>query len=393
MIERAISEYVRSLVEKYAVITVTGPRQSGKTTLVRYLFDDMPYINLENPEERAYALEDARGFLERIPGGAILDEIQRAPELLSYIQVITDEKNWKGKFILTGSQQFELMDSIDQSLAGRTALLKLLPLSLAELKNHHTYSGINELIHKGFYPRVFDRELHPYQAYGDYFETYVERDLRKLINVKDLNQFQKFVKLCAGRIGQLLNLTNIGNDLGISHTTARQWLSILETSYIVFLLEPYYRNIRKRLIKSPKIYFYDVGLAAFLLGIEEESHVNSHPLRGNLFENLVIMEILKYRYNRGKKNNLNFYRDSSGIEVDVIYNIAQKAAAVEIKAGQTINPDFFKGLISVEQTLDEVVSVKAVIYGGDRTEIRHGVHITDVFGIDRLLQTITETQP
>ena len=385
MIEREITDHLRLLAEKYPVVTVTGPRQSGKTTLVKHVFKDKAYINLENPEEREFAQTDPKGFLNKIPGGAILDEIQRVPNLLSYIQVITDEKKQTGMFVLTGSQQFELLEFIDQSLAGRTALINLLPLSLSELKDHHTYSNKNEVIHKGFYPRIFDRQLEPYQAYGDYYETYVERDLRKLINVKNLSQFQKFVKLCAGRIGQLLNLTAIGNDIGISHTTAREWLTILETSFIIFLLEPFYRNIRKRLVKSPKIYFFDVGLAAYLLGIEEESHLENHPLRGNLFENLVLMEILKYRFNNGKKSNLNFYRDSTGNEVDVLYNVAQRAVAIEIKSAESINSDFFKGLRAFESAVPEMVLGKALVYGGDRVETRSGVQISDIFGIREFL--------
>jgi predicted AAA+ superfamily ATPase len=386
LIDREISDYVRSLLGKFPVITITGPRQSGKTTLAKTLFKDMNYINLENPEEREFATDDPRGFLKRIPHGAILDEIQRAPHLLSYIQGIVDDRNWHGIFILTGSQQFELMDSIDQSLAGRTALLNLLPLSISELKGYHTYSSVNETMHKGFYPGIFDRKLDPYQAYGDYYETYVERDIRKLLNIKNLSQFRKFVKLCAGRIGQVLNLSNIGNDIGISHTTIREWMSILEASFIVFLLEPFYKNIGKRLVKSPKIYFYDVGLAAYLLGIEKESFLENHPLRGNIFENLVIMEILKYRYNSGKKNNLNFYRDSAGNEVDVIYNIAQKAVAVEIKAAETISSDFFKGLHAFAGTFPGVLLEKAVIYGGDITETRRDTYICNIQGIKEFLK-------
>lgn len=388
MIEREISKHLLALAKKYPVVTVTGPRQSGKTTLVKHLFKEKTYINLENPEERDFADTDPQGFLDRIPDGAILDEIQRVPKLLSYIQVITDEKNQTGMFILTGSQQFELMDSIDQSLSGRTALLKLLPLTLSELKDHHQYSGTDQMLYNGFYPRVFDRQLDPNQAYGDYYETYVERDLRKLINIKNLSQFHKFVKLCAGRIGQLLNLSSISNDIGISHTTAREWLTILEASYIIFLLEPFHRNIRKRLVKSPKIYFYDVGLAAYLLGIEKESHLDNHPLRGNLFENLVLMEVLKYRFNRGKKNNLNFYRDSTGNEVDIIYNIAQKSAAIEVKSARSITTDFFKGLQAFENTLPETAMSKALIYGGNRNETRQGVHITDLYGISRYLEQL-----
>ncbi|MDQ1355438.1 MAG: uncharacterized protein QG657_5748 [Acidobacteriota bacterium] len=385
IIDREISGYLKSLVGKFPVITITGPRQSGKTTLAKSLFKDMDYINLENPEEREYAVDDPRGFLKRIPHGAILDEIQRAPHLLSYIQVIVDDRNWRGAFILTGSQQFELMHAIDQSLAGRTALLNLLPLSLSELKGYHTYSSVNEMLHKGFYPGIFDRKLDPSQAYGDYYETYVERDIRKLLNIKNLSQFRKFVKLCAGRIGQVLNLSNIGNDIGISHTTIREWMSILEASFIVFLLEPFFKNIGKRLVKSPKIYFYDVGLAAYLLGIEKETFLENHPLRGNIFENLVMMEILKYRYNSGKKNNLNFYRDSAGNEVDVIYNIAQKAAAIEIKAAETIGSDFFKGLHAFAGTFPEVLMEKAVVYGGDITETRRGTYICNIHGIKEFL--------
>lgn len=389
MIDREIAGYLKHLSTQYPVVTVTGPRQSGKTTLVRHLFKDMDYINLENPEERAFAMDDPKGFLERIPNGAVLDEIQRVPELLSYIQVMTDEKHWRGSFILTGSQQLEMLDSIDQSLAGRTALLKLLPLSLSELEGHHTYSGINEIIHKGFYPRIFDRQLDPYQAYGDYYETYVERDIRKLINIKNLSQFQKFVKLCAGRIGQLLNLSGIGNDIGISHSTVREWLSTLEATYIVFLLEPFYKNIRKRLVKSPKIYFYDVGLAAYLLGIEDQSYLDNYPLKGNLFENLALMEILKHRFNQGKKNNLNFYRDSTGNEVDVLYNIAQKVTAIEIKSARTIHSDFFKGLNHLEKVMPESIKEKVLIYGGDRSETRNGIHITGVSGIKTLLTKLS----
>ncbi|MCP4217695.1 MAG: ATP-binding protein [bacterium] len=390
MIKRNVSGHLLNLAKKYPVVTVTGPRQSGKTTLVRELFKDKTYINLEHPEEREFAKNDPKGFFTRIPDGAVLGEIQRVPELLSYIQVIVDEKKQNGMFILTGSQQFQLLNTISQSLAGRTALFKLLPLSLSELKGQYTYSGMNEVLFTGFYPRIFDQQLSPNQAYSDYFETYVERDLRQLLQVKNLSLFQKFVKLCAGRTGQILNLNSLGNDIGISHTTAREWLTILEAGFIVFLLEPYHKNIRKRLVKSPKIFFYDTGLAAYLLGMEKESHLENHPLRGNLFENLVVMEFLKYRYNMGKKSNLSFYRDSTGNEVDIIYNIARRILAVEVKSGQTVSADYFKGLKALEKVVGPDIFAKAIIYGGDRNEIRNEVHISDYYSIDALLDGLDE---
>lgn len=388
MIKREISGHLLNLAEKYPVVTVTGPRQSGKTTLVRELFKEKTYINLEHPEEREFAKSDPKGFFKRIPEGAVLDEIQRVPELLSYIQVIVDEKKQNGMFILTGSQQFLLLNTISQSLSGRTALLKLLPLTLSELKEHHTYSGIDEVLYTGFYPRIFDQQLSPNQAYSDYFETYVERDLRQLLQVKNLSQFQKFVKLCAGRTGQILNLNSLAYDIGISHTTAREWMTILEAGFIVFLLEPYHKNIRKRLVKSPKIFFYDTGLVAYLLGMEKEAHMENHPLRGNIFENMVVVEFLKYRYNMGKKSNLSFYRDSTGNEVDIIYNIARQILAVEVKCGETVSKDYFKGLKALEKVVGPDIFAKAIIYGGDRKEFRQETHISGFYGIKSFLDNL-----
>lgn len=336
-------------------------------------------------DNREFARSDPRGFLKRIPDGAILDEIQRVPELISYIQEIVDEKKQNNMFILSGSQQFEFTNSINQSLAGRTALLKLLPFSITEVKNNYGFSNIEEVLYKGFYPRIYDQNLDPTQALGDYFETYVERDLRQLIQVKNLTVFEKFVKMCAGRIGQLLNLNSLGNDVGISQTTAREWLTILEASYIVFLLEPYHANIKKRLVKSPKLYFYDVGLASYLLGIENKSHVFHHPLKGNLFENLVVTEILKYRFNKGKRNNLNFYRDSAGNEIDVIYNIAQNALPIEIKAGETVAAEFFKGFKVFEKIAGSFPFGKLIIYGGTREESRGNTKIVNFSKIKEAL--------
>ena len=388
MVRREITDHLNYLAKKYPVITITGPRQSGKTTLVRENFKDKAYINLELMDNREFAQSDPRGFLRKIPDGAVIDEIQRAPNLTSYIQGIVDEKKINGMFILTGSQQFEVSDSISQSLAGRTAIVKLLPFSITEVENNYKFYSVEELLFKGFYPRIYDQNIDPTQALADYFETYVERDLRQLIRIKNLSSFQKFVKMCAGRVGQILNLNNLGSDVGISHTTAKEWMSILEASYIVFLLQPFYRNINKRLVKSPKLYFYDVGLASFLLGIENTSHIETHPLKGNLFENLVLMEILKYRYNQGKRNNLNFYRDSHGTEIDVIYNVAHNVLPIEIKSGETVVSDFFKSFSAFKNVVPDLPYGKLVIYGGDREESRRDIQIAPVTKIKTILGSI-----
>lgn len=388
MIKREISNHLLNLATKYPVVTLTGPRQSGKTTLVKSVFPDKPYINLELMDNREFAQTDPRGFLRRIPDGAILDEIQRSPDLVSYIQGFVDEKQKNGMFILTGSQQFEVSLSISQSLAGRTALLKLLPFSISEVKDNYDISEIDQLMVNGFYPRIYDQKLEPTQALANYFETYVERDLRQLIQIKNLSHFQRFVKMCAGRVGQLINLTNMSNDLGLSHTTVREWMSILEASYIIFLLQPFYANIKKRLIKAPKLYFYDVGLASFLLGIESLSHVAMHPLRGNLFENLVILEILKYRYNQGKRNNLNFYRDSQGNEIDVIYNVAHNVLPIEIKASETVIPDFFKNFTAFQKIAPNMPFGKLLIYNGYQRQTRGDIEVVPVLKMNEFLDLV-----
>ncbi len=371
MIKRNIEQIFIDMVNSYPVVTVTGPRQSGKTTLCRMVFPEKPYANLEAPDVRRFATDDPRGFLSSFPDGGILDEIQRVPELTSYIQTIVDEHNSPGQFILTGSQQFEIMDTTSQSLAGRTALLKLLPLTISELKPDGLQTGCDAWILNGFYPRIHAQNLNPTRTLGDYFETVVERDLRQLIALKDISTFEKFVRLCAGRIGQILNLQSLGNDVGVSHVTARSWITLLEASYIIFLLRPWHGNISKRLIKSPKLYFYDVGLASFLLGLETENQVSRDPLRGNLFENMMVMEALKYRFNRGKNSNLYFYRDSGGHEVDLILEHGRDIQAIEIKAGATINPDFFKGLHHFRKTVGELHPIRsAILYGGDQIQQR-----------------------
>lgn len=385
MIRRTITDFLRKTFSHYPVVTITGPRQSGKTTLCRKTFPEKPYVNLESPETRERALLDPVGFLKQFGEGAILDEIQRAPQLVSYLQVLVDELGKNSLFILTGSQQLEVTQAITQSLAGRTAILRLLPFSLEELGEG---IPIDKLLYSGFYPRIHDQKLNPTQTLGDYFETYVERDLRQLSNIRNLSSFQRFVKLCAGRTGQLLNLQSLGNDAGVSHTTAREWVSLLEASYIVFLLQPYHENIGKRLLKAPKLYFYDVGLASYLLGIENQKQIASHPLRGNLFENLVVMETLKHRFHRGKKNNLSFYRESGGNEVDLLYDLAGRFAAIEIKAGSTFASDYLKGFKHLEKALPKTLLGKVLVYAGEASHEIRDVTLANPFTLCKELRRL-----
>ncbi len=387
-VHRTIETVLRTLSDQYPVVTITGPRQSGKTTLCRKIFEHKPYANLESPDVRQFAIDDPRGFLAQYPDGAVFDEIQRAPDLVSYLQVLVDADQRQGLFILTGSQQFEVSHTINQSLAGRTALVKLLPFTIEEIRSAFAIPDIDDLIYRGFYPRLWDKKLDPTQALGDYFETYIERDLRQLVAIKDLNLFQRFIKLCAGRIGHLLNMNSLANDTGISHTTARNWLSLLEASYVIYLLQPYHRNISKRLVKSPKMYFYDVGLAAFLLGIENSAQISRDPLRGSLFENMVIAEALKHRFNQGKRSNLFFYRDSKGNEVDLLLVNGSDIFPIEIKAGMTINRDYFKGLKHFAKLFpDSTPWGSGLVYGGDKAQRRTDVaigtfqHLSDLFTV------------
>ena len=369
MIPRDIAPVLKDLFQRYPFVTVTGPRQSGKTTLCRETFPHLAYINLEAPDEREFAERDPRGLLNRIGSGAILDEIQRVPDFLSYLQVWADERRENSLCILTGSEQFRLSDAINQSLAGRTALLGLLPFSLAERRRATSPETVDELLHRGFYPRILDQGLEPREGYAAYFETYVERDLRQLAEIRNLSGFRRFVRLCAGRVGQMANLSSLGADAGVSHTTAREWLTLLEASYIAFLLPPYFANIRKRLVKSPKIYFYDVGLASYLLGIEHPSQVANHPLRGALFENMVIVEALKFGFNRGRSPSLSFFRDSRGLECDLLMEAGHGTAAIEIKSGETVTSDSFGALGQVGELIPNV-SMKAVVYAGAERQSR-----------------------
>ncbi len=363
MIEREIAGCLFDLFGKYPFVTVTGPRQSGKTTLCRETFPQLAYANLEAPDQREFASTDPLGFLSRLEGGAIIDEIQRVPELLSYLQVFADEQGHNGLFVLTGSEHFQLSDAISQSLAGRTALLRLLPFTLAERERAGAPGALDEVLYSGFYPRVHDQGIEPRRALGDYFGTYVERDVRRLGGIRDLSTFERFVRLCAGRVGRLTDLVALGRDAGVSHTTARNWLGVLEASYIAFRLVPFHANIRKRLRKSPKLYFYDVGLAAHLIGIEGADQIATHPLRGALFENMVVVEALKYRLNRGLSENLSFFRDSRGLECDLVLEGTEGRTAIEIKAGATIPSDAFATLDAVAKAIPDV-AVKVVVYGG-----------------------------
>jgi predicted AAA+ superfamily ATPase len=378
MIPREAEQTIRNLAGKYPVVTVTGPRQSGKTTLCRAIFPGKPYFNLETPDVRRFAKDDPRGFLAQCPDGAVFDEIQRAPDLLSYIQGIVDEQQLPGMFIVTGSQQFEVMNSVNQSLAGRTALLKLLPLTIDEAFKRRPAMSTDEMLLTGFYPRILDQDLDPTQALGDYFETYVERDIRQLAAIKDLSLFEKFVRLCAGRVGQLLNLQSLGNDTGVSHTTVRAWLTLLEASFVVFLLKPWHDNVSKRQIKSPKLYFIDVGLASYLLGIETPRQMTRDPLRGNLFENLVVVEALKQRYNSGRRSNLYFYRDGKGHEIDLILEHGRDVLPIEIKSGATIADDYFSSLDHFSRLETSRPWGNALVYGGSAPQSRTGLRIVPV---------------
>lgn len=374
MIHRHIEPVFRQLLGRYPVVTLVGPRQSGKTTLARKVLQSKPYVSLEDPDVRRFAQEDPRGFLAQYPQGAVLDEIQRVPDLPSYLQSRVDAHAAPGQFVLTGSQQFELMTQVSQSLAGRTALLRLLPLTLAEVCSvsplPHDRMALPSTVLRGFYPRVHDQGLDPSQAMGDYFATYVERDLRQLAAVQNLAQFERFVRLCAGRTGQLLNLNSLANDAGITQPTARAWMDLLQTSFIVHLLPPWFVNSSKRLIKSPKLYFHDTGLACWLLGLRTPEQVERDPLWGALFENFVVMEALKDRFNQAEGGPLYFYRDSEGNEVDLLMPVGRQLHGIEIKAGATVNPDYFKGLQRFNAHHPGVLSSGCVLFGGEPSQLR-----------------------
>lgn len=376
MIPRDSEQLINTLLRGFPLITLTGPRQSGKTTLAKAIFAHRPYASLEDPDIRRLARDDPRSFLERFPDGAVLDEVQRCPELFSYLQTMVDADGRMGLFILTGSQQFGLMSGITQSLAGRSAFVELLPFSLAELiRAGRLPLNINSILVTGCYPPIYDRELSPASWFGAYVTAYIERDVRQMLKIQDLETFQRFVRLCAGRTGQLLNLSSLATECGITHNTVKAWISVLEASYLIFLLRPHHTNFNKRLVKMPKLYFYDSGLVSWLLGIRTPEQMDTHPLRGSIFETFVIAELVKSRLNRGEPRNLYFWRDSNGNEVDVIIESGDKLMPVEIKSGKTVNREFFHGLEKWLKLAGDQSYSPALIYGGDESFNQKGIQI------------------
>jgi uncharacterized protein len=375
LIERLLAPILQQRAQQYPLVGVIGPRQSGKTTLVRQVFADKPYVSLEDLDVNAYARDDPRGFLANYPQGAILDEVQKAPDLFSYLQTRVDNHNVSGEFILTGSQHFLLLEKISQSLAGRISLLTLLPFGMQELRKFHSVTGYQSLLFNGAYPRIYDKNIEPSVWYADYIRTYIERDIRQLKNVQDLAAFHRFIKLCAGRVGQILNLSALANDCGITHNTAKSWISLLETSFIIFLLKPYHNNFGKQLIKSPKLYFYDTGLACNLLDIETPQQLDSHYLRGSLFENLIIAELIKDKFNQGKQAHLFYWRDKQGHEIDCLIKQADQLYALEIKSGKTIAEDFFAGLYYWHELTNIPLIQSYLVYGGDQSQMRKGIRV------------------
>jgi len=385
MIRREISEKVLEYAQKFPVVTITGPRQSGKTTLAKALFPNKPYVSLEEVDNRKYAQDDPRGFLAQYPEGAVLDEAQRTPDLFSYIQTIVDSKNREGLFIITGSQQFEMVSKITQSLAGRTALVTLLPFTLQEAYPGKEDRSIDEVLYTGFLPRIFDKNINPTNVAEFYINTYLERDVRQIINIKDMTQFEVFLQLCAGRTGQLVNFNTLSNEIGVSHNTVKSWISVLEASYIIKLLRPYHKRISRRLVKSPKLYFLDTGLAANLIGIKSVDHIKNHPLKGSLFETYVVSELLKKKLNRGEQDNLFFYRDQKGNELDIVLDNGFNLDLIEVKLSKTLNTSFLKGFNYFPE-IDNFQYSKHIIYGGDNTSIFHNVNVFSWKNIEQLFQ-------
>ncbi len=378
VIERRLQSHLLELAGRYPVLTLTGPRQSGKTTLGRMAFPEKAYVTLENPAEREFATDDPLAFLARYPDGAIFDEVQRVPQLASYLQERVDEDPRPGRYLLTGSQNLALMDAISQSLAGRTALVELLPLDLAELRRFpEPPPDLYTTLWTGGYPRIHERGLPADEWLGDYVTTYVERDVRQLLQVGDLLLFQTFLRLCAGRTGQLLNLASLAADCGISPATARSWLSVLEASYITFRLPPFFTNLSKRLIKTPKLYFHDSGLAASLLGIEKPEQLATHPLRGALFETWVVTEVLKQHRHRGRRPRLYFYLERGRLEIDLVIERGGELHLVEIKSGQTPSSKFFSAFNRFAERVKANgeatpwrVGERVVVYGGSQSQER-----------------------
>jgi predicted AAA+ superfamily ATPase len=384
MVARELQAELNAAASEYPVVTILGPRQSGKTTLAQMAFPGREYRSLEDPDVRSIAHTDPRGFLDGLPQGAILDEIQRTPELLSYIQGRVDKRRKSGQYILTGSHQPALQAGISQSLAGRTAVLTLLPFSIPELRHYKKTWNPFDLAVRGCFPRLHEEQLSHRRFFNGYLQTYVERDVRSLINLKDLRVFQRFLTLLAGRVGQVVNFSSLGNDVGVSSTTIKSWVSILTASFVIFELPPYFENISKRVIKSPKLYFTDPGLVAHLAGIETAEQLARDPLRGALYENLVTLEVLKARLNRGMSPSLYFYRDTNGNEVDLIIRVGRKLVPVEIKSASTFTEDFLKGISRFRETVGVRATPGFVFYNGEDRFIVRGAGILNPFLHDGL---------
>jgi predicted AAA+ superfamily ATPase len=393
MIRRTLQGQLERAAGRYPVITMTGPRQSGKTTLARMAFPDRPYVSLETPSEREFAIDDPLGFLARFERGAILDEIQRAPELLSYLQGIVDADPSPGRFVLTGSQNLALLEGVSQSLAGRTALLELLPLELAEIRRFgRSADDLDSVIWRGGYPRIHDRGLPPDEWLADYTATYLERDVRNLLAIGDLETFHTFLRLCAGRVGQLLNLASLAADCGVSQPTAQRWLSTLEASFIAFRLQPFHANLGKRLTKRPKLYFYDPGLAVSLLGVEQPEQLAAHPLRGAMFEGWVVAEVVKWHRHRGKRPRASFYRERDRHEIDLVLERGPELTLVEAKAGRTPASEHFAAfpvfadLIAARGDRRRQVGRRMVVYGGGESQSRSQGDLVSWTALDQALQ-------
>lgn len=370
MIHRTATERLTKLAKTFRSVAVVGPRQSGKTTLCRAVFPNKLYVSLENPDTLEFARTDPRGFLSQFKNGAILDEVQRAPHLFSYLQEMLDETKKKGLFILTGSNNFLLQSTITQTLSGRIAYLQLLPLSLQELADcKKIKTNYYWHILSGSYPEVITKRIQASDWYAGYISTYIEKDVRQLKNISNLSQFTKLLRLCAGRTGQVLNLTSLSNDCGIDQKTVAAWISVLQSSYIIYLLKPYHGNFNKRVIKTPKLYFYDTGVACSLLGITVAKEIAHHAAKGPLFENMIISELLKERFNKGAADNLYYWRDKTGNEVDVLIDNAGKLTVMELKAGETISSDYFKGL-NYFSSLNKNKIQQLLVYGGKQEQQR-----------------------
>ena len=376
MLARDAEKTLIRLAKSFPVVAITGPRQAGKTTLAKAVFKSKPYVSLENPDEREFAQNDPKRFLARFPNGAVLDEVQRCPSLLSWLQGVVDERGGMGDFVLTGSAQFDLIEGITQTLAGRVGRVELLPLSSSELKAANQLpNSLSQMLIQGGYPALYDRKITTQDWFSNYVATYVERDVRQLISVRNLSQFQTFLKMCVSRTGQLINLTSLGADCGISAVTAKQWLSVLETSYIVTLLRPHHSNFGKRLVKTPKIYFLDSGLAAWLMGIRSAETLETHAARGALFESWVVSELYKKRLNAGLPIDLFFWRDNTGNEVDLIVENEKGLQPIEIKSGSTYASDWSQGLKKWQALAKNSSLEPAILYGGESNFERESLQV------------------